>query len=445
VNKSRVLVVEDDAVLREALIDTLLSAGYPVSAAENGNGAVDLLEKQAVDMVVSDVQMPKMDGHGLLEYMTEHHPQIPVLLMTAYGTIQAAVQAMKAGAVDYLVKPFDADTLVNLVEKHVQSSWPKDDSIVAQSPSFRELLTLSARVANSTANVLIQGESGTGKEEVARYIHRHSDRASEPFIAINCAAIPENMLEAMLFGHEKGAFTGAIKALPGKFEQAQGGTLLLDEVSEMALPLQAKLLRVIQERELERLGSQKTIHLDVRILATTNRSLRDEVAKGQFREDLYYRLNVFPLTIPPLRDRKEDILPLAERFLQKYQSAEESGAKFDDSARVRLVQHVWSGNVRELENIIQRALILKTGKSITSSDLSFETMGSAPVAESAARANESDSSLTGKLKTQEEQIILDVLAAVKGNRKAAAERLGISQRTLRYKLAKLREMGCEII
>ncbi len=442
-NKSRVLVVEDDAVLREALIDTLLSAGYPVSVAENGSGAVDLLEKQAVDMVVSDVQMPKMDGHGLLEYMSEHHPQIPVLLMTAYGTIQAAVQAMKAGAVDYLVKPFDADTLVNLVEKHVQPSCPKDDSIVAQSPSFKELLSLSARVANSTANVLIQGESGTGKEEVAKYIHRHSDRAFEPFIAVNCAAIPENMLEAMLFGHEKGAFTGAIKALPGKFEQAQGGTLLLDEVSEMALPLQAKLLRVIQERELERLGSQKTIHLDVRILATTNRSLREEVAKGRFREDLYYRLNVFPLTIPPLRDRKEDILPLAERFLQKYKLADEGATTFDDSARVRLVQHAWGGNVRELENIIQRALILKTRNVITGLDLSFESMGLA--AEPTAQLSESDSSLTGKLKTQEEQIILDVLAAVNGNRKAAAERLGVSQRTLRYKLAKLREMGCEVI
>ena len=309
--EQRILIVEDDPALAEALQDTLELAGFQSERAAHGGEALQCLHRQRFALVLSDVHMQGMDGHALLREIKAGFPELPVLLMTAYASVEKAVQAMRDGAADYLVKPFEADVLIATVARYAVSDNEPGLTPVAEDPASQELLRLATRVAQSEATVMISGESGSGKEVIARYIHNNSSRAEGPFVAINCAAIPENMLEATLFGYEKGAFTGAYKANPGKFEQAQGGTLLLDEISEMDLALQAKLLRVLQERELERLGGGKLIALDVRVLATSNRDMRAEVAAGRFREDLFYRLNVFPLHLLSLRERPGDILPLA--------------------------------------------------------------------------------------------------------------------------------------
>ncbi|QIB52804.1 sigma-54 dependent transcriptional regulator [Pseudomonas sp. OIL-1] len=453
---TRILLVEDDRGLREALADTLLLGGYEYFEAENAETALKLLERETVSMVVSDVNMPGMDGHDLLRILNQRYPQLPVLLMTAYGTVQQAVTAMRDGAVDYLVKPFEPKALLDLIAQHSQGRLqPLDDNgPVAVEPVSQQLLRLAARVAASDSTVLISGESGTGKEVLARYIHQHSPRADQPFIAINCAAIPENMLEATLFGHEKGSFTGAIAAAPGKFEQANGGSLLLDEISEMPLALQAKLLRVLQEREVERVGGRKLIKLDIRVVATTNRDMLAEVAAGRFREDLYYRLGVFPLQWEPLRNRPGDILPIAERLLNKHmRKMNQSRVQFADDARQALRQHPWPGNVRELDNAVQRAMILQQGGVIRAQDLCLGMLpgaaipAQAPVqtpvvpASPATAAPPVAGDLESGVKEHEYQMILDVLRAERGRRKEAAERLGISPRTLRYKLAKMRDAG----
>jgi two-component system response regulator FlrC len=371
--QATVLVVEDDADLREALTDTLASAGFEVRGAGDGKAALACLERAPVSLVVSDVRMDGMDGRELLRTIKTRSPALPVLMMTAYGTVASAVEAMRLGAADYLVKPFEADILIEKVRGLVGSVSADAGELIASDARMRELAALAARVAATDATVLLSGESGTGKEVLARYIHRRSRRAAGPFVAINCAAIPENMLEATLFGYEKGAFTGAVAATPGKFEQAQGGTLLLDEISEMPLLLQAKLLRVLQEREVERLGSRKTITLDTRVLATTNRNLRVEVAAGRFREDLYYRLNVFPLAIPALRERPADIAALARHLLARHtRAAGRALPSLSATAEARLRTHTWPGNVRELDNLVQRALILQPGDVIDEADLHFE-------------------------------------------------------------------------
>jgi two-component system response regulator FlrC len=317
--------------------------------------------------------------------------------------------------------------------------------VIAEDRRTRELLELARRVAKTEVTVLLNGESGSGKEVFARFMHQQSSRADGPFVALNCAAIPENMLEAILFGYEKGAFTGAHQANPGKFEQAEGGTLLLDEISEMDLSLQAKLLRVLQEREVERLGGRRTIKLDVRVLATTNRDLKREVAEGRFREDLYYRLNVFPLRLAALRDRPGDILPLAEAMIGRHHNEPRAVPVLGGGARDRLLGHSWPGNVRELDNVVQRALILQQGGVIEAADIMFENVEvGAPGADSPVQSavGDTDSRLGDDLKQHEARLILDALAA--GSRKAAAERLGISPRTLRYKIARLREAGIDI-
>ncbi len=439
-----VLIVEDDPALREALSDTLELAGYPVKVAGEGNDALEILRQERVGMVVSDVQMRPMDGHTLLCEIKATHPELPVLLMTAYGSIEKAVAAMHDGAVDYLVKPFEAEVLVSKVAGHIKpaNESPIDGPVVEDLRS-REVLELARRVARSEATVLLNGESGTGKEVFARYIHQCSPRVEGPFVAINCAAIPENMLEAVLFGYEKGAFTGAYQSAPGKFEQAQGGTLLLDEISEMSLALQAKLLRVLQERELERLGGRKLIELDVRVLATTNRKLREEVSAGRFREDLYYRLNVFPLTLPPLRERQRDILPLARYLLQKSLRPGESLPELSNEAKQHLLRHSWPGNIRELDNLMQRALILYDNHLIREQDLCFEETAQ-PVAGQERRLPAANGRLPEDLRSVEEQMILDALEEGSGSRKRVAEKLGISERTLRYKIARMREAGVPI-
>ena len=437
-----VLVVEDDPTLREALCDTLELAGYSVSSASDGEDALTKLSEESVGMVVSDVQMRPMNGHELLARIKSSHPQTPVLLMTAYGNIEKAVSAMRDGAVDYLAKPFEPELLLEKVENAIMRTDNLDDQVVAEDLLTREMLGLAQRVALSDATVMIGGESGTGKEVFARFIHSHSARDEGPFVAINCAAIPENMLEAVLFGYEKGAYTGAHKSAPGKFEQAQGGTLLLDEISEMSMGLQAKLLRVLQEREVERLGGRKVIPLDVRVLATTNRILREEVAAGRFREDLYYRLNVFPLFLPPLRERKRDILPLARYLIHRQCGVQGSSEpRLSTVAEQRLLSHAWPGNVRELDNVMQRALILCTGSEIGPDELCFEIE---PRAVSQVDDEGARGRLNDDLRSVEEQMILDALRDGKSSRKHVAERLGISQRTLRYKIARLRDAGVAI-
>src|SRR5471032_858641 len=315
--------------------------------------------------------MPGMDGHQLLWLLRARQPQLPVLLMTAHGAVERAVDAMRQGAADYLVKPFEPKALIELVALHALGvvSNAEGEGPIAFEPASAQLLELAARVARSDSTVLISGESGTGKEVLARYIHQQSGRAKQPFIAINCAAIPDNMLEATLFGHEKGSFTGAIAAQAGKFEQADGGTILLDEISEMPLGLQAKLLRVLQEREVERVGARKPISLDIRVLATTNRDLAGEVAAGRFREDLFYRLSVFPLAWQPLRERTADILPLAQKLLARHvNKMKHAAVRLSPDAQACLVGYPWPGNVRELDNAIQRALILQQGGVIQAQD-----------------------------------------------------------------------------
>jgi two-component system response regulator FlrC len=445
----QLLVVEDDTALREALCDTLTLAGYSVAAAADGRAALDLIDNGEIALVVSDVRMQPMDGQTLLRHIKERRPELPVLMMTAFGTIQDAVAAMSIGAADYLVKPFEADVLVSKVSRFMSKAGELNDADpVAVDQNMREALNLALRVADNDVTVMITGESGTGKEVLARYIHRHSRRSGKPFVAINCAAIPENMLEATLFGYEKGAFTGAHQSNPGKFEQAQGGTLLLDEISEMDLGLQAKILRVLQEREVERLGGRKLIALDVRVLATSNRNMRDEVTAGRFREDLYFRLNVFPLYLPALRERPADIVPLAENLLQRHaRLAGRAVPQLSADAQSALVRHNWSGNVRELDNVIQRAFIYTSGDAMEAQHLRFEevrTPAPALIAAPVNGSNQADAGLGDDLKTRERHLIIDALREGHGSRKFAAQRLGISPRTLRYKLARMRDAGIDV-
>lgn len=454
-----VLVVEDDLSLCEALCDTLEIGGYRVVSACNGTEALLKLEQGQFKLVVSDVQMPGMDGFQLLKNMQHKYAKTPVLLMTAFGTIPKAVEAMQAGASDYLIKPFNAEALVNKVADYVvanpMAANATDNQRVVQDESMKKLYALTAKVAKTDVTVLLQGESGTGKEVIANYIHQNSTYHGGPFIAVNCAAIPENMLEAMLFGYEKGAYTGAVQAMPGKFEQAQGGTLLLDEIAEMDLGLQAKLLRVLQEKEVERLGSHKKIKLNVRILAATNQKLKLQMEQGRFREDLYYRLNVFPINIPPLRNRPGDILPLAQGLMQRHSADGKKLPEFDHKAVEKMLAYSWPGNVRELDNVVQRALILRTGDKITVDDLVFEDAGSTitELNESALTKavetlpptfkdeKQEPGGLGEGVRSAEESIILQTLQMENGSRKTTAEKLGISPRTLRYKMARMKDSG----
>ena len=451
-SQTDVLIVEDDVNLRDALNDTLQFSGYSVAVAEHGQAALAKLKEQSFGMIISDVQMQPMDGMAMLQAIRKQDQETPVVMMTAYGTIEKAVDAMRFGASDYLVKPFEADALISIVKRLLPDSEKQEEitDLVATEEKMQSLKLLAARVAKSDATVLLCGESGVGKEVFARYIHNQSNRCDGSFVAINCAAIPENMLESVLFGYEKGAFTGAHQAHAGKFEQAQGGTLLLDEISEMDPALQAKLLRVLQEKEVERLGGRKVISLNVRVLATTNRNLKEEVSSGRFREDLFYRLSVFPMQIPPLRERIGDIIPIANKLLQKYVSNVSEEIVFSTQAQQKLVSHKWAGNVRELDNVIQRAMVLKTGCEISAEHIYFET---AEIIElnfddknqhDKTQVDAQDSVLVSDLKDREQQLILEALKAGDGSRKYAADRLGISPRTLRYKLARMRDSGIAV-
>lgn len=433
-----ILVVEDDQDLLEAVCATIKLSGYETVAAANGHDALTVIQTQQIGMVVSDVQMKPMDGLTLLKKIKSLNPELPVLLMTAYREIDKAITAMRTGACDYLLKPFDPDSLLVYIKRYALSESDQDSSVIANDPKTRALLSLARRVAKSPATVMLTGESGCGKEVIAHYIHRHSLRASQPFVAINCAAIPENLLEATLFGYEKGAFTGATQAQPGKFEQAEGGALLLDEISEMPLELQAKLLRVLQEREVERVGGHKTIKLDIRVLATSNRDMPMMVKSGQFREDLYYRLNVFPIEIPSLRERPLDIEPLVLKMVGK--NAQQNGQplfRVTPEAMEKLIQYSWPGNIRELENVIQRAMILATDE-IDIEHIHLPENKLYPLKNEKCTEEPSQD-----MRSLERKHILETLASVNGSRKLAVKKLGISERTLRYKLQQYRLINQE--
>ncbi|PKO33478.1 MAG: sigma-54-dependent Fis family transcriptional regulator [Betaproteobacteria bacterium HGW-Betaproteobacteria-7] len=443
-----ILVVEDDASLREAIGDTLELAGRPYVAVDGGEAALKVLAEQAFSIVVSDVRMMPMDGITLLKEVRQRLPHLPVVLMTAYAEVDKAVDAMRSGACDFLLKPFEPAALLAHINKYeLPEGGDEGAGVIAIDPASRDLFAMAARVAQTDATVLLTGESGVGKEVVARYIHRHSGRRQGPFVAINCAAIPDSLLEATLFGYEKGAFTGAQQAQAGKFEQAEGGTLLLDEVTEMPMGLQAKLLRVLQEREVERVGGKKPVQLNIRIVATSNRDMAEAVAKGVFREDLFYRLNVFPVDIPALRQRREDIVAIARHFVVEHGGRlGRPGVSLSPAAEAALIAHDWPGNVRELENVIQRALILSTGSLIGPEHLHLAPR---PLSQEAPRSvtEVPDATLpegekrVDNMKDLERDHILRTLAEVGGSRKAAIERLGISERTLRYKLQQYRDEG----
>ncbi len=440
--KESVLIVEDDAALREALIDTLQAADMSVLAACDAPSALQLLQNEDIALVISDVQMPGPNGYQLLSSIKQMRPDLPVVLMTAYGTVAQAVAAMREGATDYIVKPFDAQALIEMAQRQLALRVAPDE-LVAVDLESRRLVSLARKIADNDATVLITGESGTGKEVYARFIRDHSARAKAPFVAINCAAIPENMLEATLFGYEKGAFTGALAAHAGKFEQAQGGTLLLDEISEMDLGLQAKILRVLQEREVERLGSSRTISLNVRLIATSNRDLPEEARAGRFRADLYYRLNVMSLRLMPLRARPGDILPLARRAIQACASAGHAALSLSAEAERKLLQHDWPGNARELTNIVQRAAWLASGGIIQAGDLDTGAPGE-PGGPGPLPLRAQDAGLDYDLKERERELILATLRVTGGSRKLTAERLGISPRTLRHKLQQFKAAGVSV-
>lgn len=460
----RILLVEDDRALREALEDSLAVAGYSCVAVADAEQALRELSQRVFSLMLSDINMPGMDGQDLLREVNTRVPSMPVVLMTAYGDVQGAVQAMRNGAVDYVLKPFTPKALQRVIERYAVGLLVDEEQPIAEDLSSQQLLALARRVAQSDSTVLLTGESGTGKEVLARYLHQQSPRRDKPFVAINCAAIPENMLEATLFGHEKGAFTGAVTARAGKFEQANGGTLLLDEISELPLALQAKLLRVLQEREVERVGGRQLIALDVRVIATSNRDLPDSVAAGQFREDLFYRIAVFPLAWLPLRERVADIVPLATRLLAVHAGKQgRKGVRLSDCAQQALLGYAWPGNVRELDNVVQRALILQTGELISADDLGLHGFAclSGSTAAVTAPVDAKDLAVTAPplsfadhdeavptptaeldedVRRHEFRLIAQALQAEQGRRERTAQRLGISARTLRYKLAQMREL-----
>jgi DNA-binding NtrC family response regulator len=430
------LVVDDEPQMLIAINETLRRSGYAITMAGSGMEALCRLKEKYYRLVITDMRMPEVSGLDLLRKMRNLAPQTPVILLTAYGTIQNAVDAMRNGAYDYLLKPFSAESLEDVVRRALDSAPRKNDKllhpILTQDPLLSRTLEQACMAAASSATVLIEAESGTGKELLARMIHQKSPRSLGPFVAVNCAALPENLLESELFGFEKGAFTGANVSKPGKFELADHGTLLLDEIGEMAPILQAKLLRVLQEQEVDRIGGKDPVEIDVRVIATTNRDLYALVQNGEFREDLYYRLKVVCLSIPPLRKRPGDIPLLADFFCKKYgDNYGRRNIDLSDKSMDCLVAHAWPGNVRELENTIQRALALCTGSVIRPQEL----LASEPKSAASVASNRELGLSAGvTMREMERQLIARTLEETLGNRTQAARQLGISLRTLRNKL-----------
>lgn len=438
--RKTILLIEDEKLMRVTLEDALKSAGYDVVSFESGIEALNFLEDNPFDVVVTDVRLPDIDGIDILRKITGAN-DAQVIVMTAFGTIKDAVEAMKLGAFDYITKPFSLDEFLLLIQRALEIKRLKDENIrlkkdlsrcycfpniIGESDAMKKVFSLIEKVAKSDSTVIILGESGTGKELIATTIHYQSDRKDKPLIKVNCAAIPEGLIESELFGHEKGAFTGAIKRKAGKFELANGGTIFLDEIGDIPLFTQAKILRVIQERQFERLGGTETLNVDVRIIAATNKNLEDEVKKGNFREDLYYRLNVIPIMLPPLRERKEDIPNLIDFFLNKRTNKLSRNIRFSKDAINALLGYDYPGNVRELENIVERCVTLATTDIIQEDDLPsfiFEKTD-----------NKRFFSLSDVAAEAEKEHIIRILKAAKGNKTRAAELLGISRKTLWEKM-----------
>ena len=440
--KFSVLVVDDDKLVNEFIHETLTRAGYECIPVFSGEEALEKIKNQSFDIVLTDLKMREMDGIALLEHCRRLSPDTRVVMMTAYGTVETAVKAIKLGAVDFLLKPVSPDTLEHILSrvtevlklraeneilrKDVESKF---HNIIGKTPVMKEVFDLIQSVADARSTVMITGGSGTGKELVARAIHYSSNRREGPFIKLNCAALPENLVEAELFGYEKGAFTDAKKTHRGRFELADGGTLLLDEISEMPLNLQSKLLRVLQEREFERVGSTSTIAVDMRIIATSNRNLKEYISRGEFREDLFFRLNVIPIHLPPLEERKEDIPILVEHFIDRYNHQNGRSVKGIESSALRVfMKYHWPGNVRELENLIERAVVTGKTEMLTEDDFPAEL--------SLGRAGDDLSGLRVPMKLEEgsKYLILKTLEKFNGNKTRAAEALGITTRTIRNKL-----------
>ena len=460
--RQRILVVDDDPHMQEGIRVSLSRGNYEIVVVSDGLQAIEAIERHDFDLVITDQQMPQMSGLELLATLQQRESSIPIVMITAYGTITQAVEAMQLGAADFITKPFSSPDLLRVVERvllpEVKASRQQaktgtgERPIISNDPLMIRVLEVAEAVARSEATVLIQGESGTGKELMARFIHACSLRSKQPFVAVNCAALPESLLESELFGHEKGAFTGAQARKIGKFEMAHGGTILLDEISEMDLALQAKLLRVLQEREVDRVGGRDPISINVRVLATTNRNLEETVAEGKFRADLYYRLNVIPVTLPPLRERKSDIKLLTEHFMRQFLGAR--APTLPDDVLQALYAHPWPGNIRELHNAVQRAAILAQCKVPRETDflLSMDPTIQLDSLKSSADSAELEPGMeapsyhhsgdSGRLKIEsgvtvqemEKALILETLKTTDNNRTEAAKMLGISIRTLRNKL-----------
>ncbi len=447
----KILIVDDEDGMRRLLSRVLTKQGYQVETAGSGSEAMALVAGEGFDLVITDIHMPGMGGLELMEELRGFDPALPVVVITAYGTVESAVQALRSGAYDYLTKPFETDEIRLTVEKvfererllaenrylhqELEERYPFS-GIVGDSQAIQKVFEVVSSVASSTANVLVTGESGTGKELVARSIHQHSPRREMPFIVLNCAALSEGVLESELFGHEKGAFSGALATKKGRFELAHQGTLFIDEVGEMSLTAQVKLLRVIQEHEFERVGGTRTIRSDVRLVAATNKNLEEEVKKGNFREDLYYRLNVVNIQLPALRERRDDIEALARHFLEKY--IRETGKKVTQIAPRALsclLAYEWPGNVRELQNVMERAVVLAKGEVLTPRDLPQGIQGPDQIC---LEVPESGGSLTEILEDLERQLIIQTLNREGGSQTRAAEALGIKRTTLRYKMEKYR-------
>jgi DNA-binding NtrC family response regulator len=447
--KKRILVVEDEEKLRRVIELQLVSAGFDVDKAATAEDGLKIVDR--ADMVLTDLKLPNMDGLQFLGLIRRQNSQVPVVMMTAYGTVETAVEAMKSGATDFLLKPFSLDHLMQVVHKAMEMRALRDenrqlkaelgrryefDNIIGRSSSMQEIFDTIERVAPTRATVLLAGESGVGKDLVARAIHFHSPRRDRPMVKINCSAIPENLMESELFGYEKGAFTGANTTKPGKFEQADTGTVFLDEIGDVPGPIQVKLLRILQEREFERLGSNVTRHIDVRVIAATNQDLRAALEQGTFREDLYYRLNVVPLNIPALRERKQDIPFLANHFVKKL--APETGCQVESitsAAMEKLTGYHWPGNVRELENVIERSLVMAKGTELDAADIRLE---SAPRVKPQSENHFLPEGMS--LDAYEQDIIREALRRADGNKSQAARMLGLTRNALRYRLT---QMGLE--
>lgn len=442
-NKTNILLVEDRYEERVTLSDTLKGWGFNVTAVGDGVRALEKFTADNYSLVIADLKMPKMDGIGLLSKIKERENDVPVILISGYGTVDVAVKAMRLGALDFIVKPFSPKLMESVVKRAVKGSLSssgedtskpsEEPSIITKNDQLLRLLDLAKTVADSKATIFVQGESGTGKELFARFVHNEGGRRNKPFVALNCAALPDGLLESELFGHERGSFTGAISRKLGKFELAQGGTILLDEISEMNIHLQAKLLRVLQESEINRVGGHNPIPIDVRVIATTNQDIESATNAERFRADLYYRLNVIPIKLPPLRDRKDDIPLLADHFIKKYNRLDGRNVKgVTNDAAQALVQMQWPGNVRELENLMERVVLLCQGEVINRDDLFF-------FGEDPRDVDEPSFAPAGSLKDMERKMIFHALDQTNGNRTHAADILGISVRTLRNKLNEYRE------